>query len=111
MTPTDDASLLHACVDLEYQYLVMYSFAPASDMMFNDMDQPSGRPARNRTPDALFKLADRATSASREMLNTLVNVLEPSSMLKYVPVRCWLFLVAANLHLLKVSLNSRHTSK
>ena len=93
----DDASLLRACVDLEYQYLVMYSFAPASYMSLNE---PGDWPARGS--QALLQLADRATSASREMLNTIITVLEPSSLLKYVPVRCWQFLVAANLHLLKV---------
>lgn len=102
----DEQSLLRACIDLEYQYLIMYSFAPASHVLLNDSEPGhlGERPANNRRSEALRALADRATSASREILTTLVDTLEPSKMLKYVPVRCWLFIVAANLHLLKVSL-------
>lgn len=92
-------------MELEYQYLIMYSFAPASHIVLGDNPpkDPSEKPSKGRAPDSLLALANRATSASREILNTLVNVLEPSVLLKYVPVRCWQFVVAANLHLLKVS--------
>lgn len=85
----------------------MYSFTPASHVLLhNDSEprEPSERPAHNRRPEALRALANRATSASREILSTLVDTLEPSKMLKCVPVRFWQFIVAANLHLLRVSL-------
>ena len=83
----------------------MYSFAPASHAVHGD-GGPGGlgaKPTEGLVAGSLLALANRATSASRKILNTLVDVLEPSAMLKYIPVRCWLFVVAANLHLLKVS--------
>ena len=101
----DEHSLLRACIDLEYQYLLMYSFAPANHLLQNNNEpwELADRSARNRRPEALRALADRAICASRKILATVVDTLEPSKMLKYVPVRCWQFIVAANLHLLKVS--------
>lgn len=102
---TNEQSLLRSCIDLEYQYLVMYSFAPASHVLLNDSEprDTGERSAHSLRPEALCALAARATSASREILNILVGTLEPSKMLKYVPVRFWQFIVAAILHLLKVS--------
>ncbi|KAL0929746.1 uncharacterized protein CTRU02_215389 [Colletotrichum truncatum] len=65
----------------------MYSLAPASHIMLNNVGSgPTHEgPIYNRRSETLAALANRATSASREMLNTLVDVLEPSTMLKYVP--------------------------
>lgn len=51
---------------------------------------------------SLYRLADQASQASHQMLLTVINVLEPWKLTRYLPVRCWLFIVAANLHLLKV---------
>ncbi|KAH6663274.1 hypothetical protein F5X68DRAFT_177918 [Plectosphaerella plurivora] len=93
-----EQGLLSACVHLEYQYLVMYSLAPASDVL------PSLGDSEDMKSRAVRDLAKRATGASREMLTILIHTLEPSGMLKYVPVRVWQFLVAANLHLLKTTL-------
>lgn len=96
----DEPNLFRACVDIDYQYLVMYSFAPATHATLSDGD--TGGVSQRGRPGTLRKLADRAATASREMLTTITDILGPSSMLKYVPVRCWQFIVAANLHLLKV---------
>ena len=77
----------------------MYCFAPANYALHN-------RPVTDLTEQkaaALSRLANQATEASYQMLSIIVNVLEPSRLMQYLPVRCWLFIVAANLHLLKVS--------
>ncbi|KAK4235086.1 hypothetical protein C8A03DRAFT_18126, partial [Achaetomium macrosporum] len=54
---------------------------------------------------ALARLADRATGASYHMLSVVVD-LAPSHLLRYLPVRCRLCIVAANLHLQKSTLTA-----
>ena len=96
---TGESKLLSVWLDLEYHYSVMYSFAPANYALHN---HPTAE-MTEQTAAALSRLDNQASQASHQMLSIVINVLEPSRLMKYLPVRCWLFLVAANLHLLKVS--------
>ncbi|KAL2129400.1 hypothetical protein VTI74DRAFT_7844 [Chaetomium olivicolor] len=105
------APLLSACLDLEYHYSVMYSFAPAYSALqhYNaNQSEPDRTPSDSYEPKvaALSRLADQATHASHQILSIVVNVLAPSNLGRYLPVRCWVFIVAANLHLLKSTLTS-----
>jgi hypothetical protein len=94
--------LLSACLDLEYHYTLMYSFAPASYALQHHVASASSIDERLHSKvAALTRLAEKATNASYQMLSIFVN-LGPSNLLRYLPVRCWVFIVAANLHLLKV---------
>ncbi|KAK4150204.1 hypothetical protein C8A00DRAFT_46358 [Chaetomidium leptoderma] len=99
------AELLRTCLDLEYHYALMYSFAPASYALQHHNSTATSE--TDKTDQhlalkvaALTRLADQATGASYQMLSIIVN-LGPSNLLRYLPVRCWVFIVAANLHLLK----------
>jgi hypothetical protein len=95
--------LLSACLDLEYHYTLMYSFAPASYALQHHAASETSTDERLHSKvAALTRLAEKATSASYQMLSIFVN-LGPSNLLRYLPVRCWVFIVAANLHLLKVA--------
>ncbi|KAH7155910.1 hypothetical protein EDB81DRAFT_880244 [Dactylonectria macrodidyma] len=100
MMPIDDVSLFCAYCDFGYQYLLMYSFASASYMIINNTS--SGELGETPTP-------------SREMLNTLINILEPSKMLNYVPTTLTAEVVTAESHddarLLRTSIEAiRHGS-
>ncbi|KAH8665679.1 hypothetical protein BGZ61DRAFT_498781 [Ilyonectria robusta] len=92
--------LLDTCLDLEYHCLVMYSFAPASYVLHSTLPVP----LTDGKKDALLNLANKATKASHDMLSILINVLGPLHLTRYLPVRYWLFIVAAVIHLLKNTL-------
>lgn len=104
-----ESQLLRACLELEYHYSLMYSFAPASYALqhYNNATPTPSEPARRDETNsakvaALTRLSDQASGASYQMLSIIVN-LGPTNLLRYLPVRCWVFIVAAYLHLLKVS--------
>jgi hypothetical protein len=83
----------------------MYSFAPASNALHtNSTAEVSGIPMQERKRSGLARLANQAAQASHQMLSIVINVLEPSGLMRYLPVRCWLYIVAAHIHLLKVCL-------
>ncbi|KAL2129401.1 hypothetical protein VTI74DRAFT_7845 [Chaetomium olivicolor] len=103
--------LLSACVDLEFHYSVMYSFAPAYSALqhYNtNQSELEKTPSDSYQPKvaALSRLADQATHASHKILSIVVNVLAPTNLGRYLPVRLWGLIVAANLHLLKSTLAS-----
>lgn len=78
---------------MEFHYITMYCFAPAAQAL----------PSSSRTAaNALSEFSDQAAQASYSLLAVIVDVLEPGKLIAYLPVRCWLFIVAASLHLLKV---------
>ncbi|KAI9037191.1 uncharacterized protein KD926_000764 [Aspergillus affinis] len=100
-------SLLSMCMDLEYHYSVMYSFALASYILHN----MSAEDLNEQKRASLLQLISRESQASHIMLSMTVNKIGRSRMMRYLPVRCWLFIVAAGLHLLKLVLNaSLHSS-
>ncbi|EGX43113.1 hypothetical protein AOL_s00215g722 [Orbilia oligospora ATCC 24927] len=98
---SSETALLGACLDIEYHYSVMYSFAPASNVLHHVSTESTEGKANDVEVAALIKLADQATQASQQILSIVVNVLQPSQLMRYLPVRCWVFIVAANIHLLK----------
>lgn len=80
----------------------MYSFAPASYALQHHTAAEANTDERLGSKlAALARLAEQATDASYQMLSIFVS-LGPSNLSRYLPVRCWVFIVAANLHLLKV---------
>ncbi|KAM5360960.1 hypothetical protein ACJZ2D_013414 [Fusarium nematophilum] len=93
----DANTFLSACLDMEFYYITMYCFAPAAQA-----SQSSSRAINDDT--ALSDFSDQAAQASFSLLSVIVDVLEPAKLLVYLPVRCWLFIVAASLHLLKATL-------
>lgn len=95
--------LLRSCLDIEYQYVVMYSFAPASQALQTVSSQAAGDVLSSQNASALSRLASLAKQACYDLLSVVVHTLGPSRLLTYVPVRFWLFVVAASLHLLKVA--------
>ncbi|KAG7291236.1 hypothetical protein NEMBOFW57_001248 [Staphylotrichum longicolle] len=107
-----ESQLLRACLELEYHYSLMYSFAPASYALqhYNNATPTPSEPARRDETNsakvaALTRLSDQASGASYQMLSIIVN-LGPTNLLRYLPVRCWVFIVAAYLHLLKSTLTT-----
>ncbi|KAM0424161.1 hypothetical protein ACHAPT_010530 [Fusarium lateritium] len=98
----DSNTFLGACLDMEFHYITMYCFAPAAQAL----------PSSSRTAaGALSEFSDQAAQASCSLLAVVVDVLEPAKLLAYLPVRCWLFIVAASLHLLKATIgNEQHIS-
>ncbi len=87
----------------------MYSFAPASYALQHHHTTAQSAPYRSDDGlaaklAALTRLADQATRASRRMLTIMVNLGALSGVLRYFPIRCWVLIVSANLHLLKVSI-------
>ena len=103
---TADSTLLEACVNIERDYSVMYCFAPAIQASTHHGAAKHSTSAKeNATGDhlALSAFASKATQASRQILTTVVENLRPVGLVSYLPVRCWLCIVAAYLHLLKVS--------
>ncbi|KAF5006341.1 hypothetical protein FDECE_7269 [Fusarium decemcellulare] len=91
--------LLSSCVDMEVHYVTLFCFAPAGQVVHS-----SSKEAPRESFQALLDFADEAALASHALLCIVVDVLEPSGLMKYLPVRCWLFIVAASLHLLKATL-------
>ncbi|KAK0124480.1 hypothetical protein ONS95_009432 [Cadophora gregata] len=90
----DENSPLNACLSIEFYYAVIYSLSPAAYATATSTD-----------------LRQAAVEAARDMLALVVNVLEPTGVLRVLPVRCWLFVTTAGLHLLKdtVSQNPNFT--
>jgi hypothetical protein len=93
----DVSSLLNACLLIEFYYISLFCFAPAAEAA-----QTGSTSLPQETLQALSEFEDEATRASHGLLSILVDFLKPSGLIKYLPVRCWLFVVAASLHLLKV---------
>ncbi|KAJ6076999.1 hypothetical protein N7499_008980 [Penicillium canescens] len=92
----DQRSLLGACLSIEVRYAVIYSLSPASHVRVSEVDEVGLLRVQN--------LRDAAVRAARELLSLVTDVLEPSNLLRYIPVHCWLFTMAASLHLLKEAL-------
>jgi len=82
---------------MEFHYITLFCFAPAAQAV-----QIGSRAVPHETLQTLSEFEDQATQASHALLSIVVDVLNPSELTKYLPVRCWLFIVAASLHLLKV---------
>lgn len=93
----DVNSLLSACLLIEFYYINLFCFAPAAQAV-----QTGSTSLPQETLQALSEFEDQATQASHALLSIVVDFLKPSGLIKYLPVRCWLFIVAASLHLLKV---------
>lgn len=101
LTKTSGASrLASVCLDLEYHYSVLYSFGPANYAL-HSTNAPGVAEA---TVAGLTRLSNRASQASYQMLSVVVKDLATTTLMRYLPVRCWLFIVSAHLHLLKVCL-------
>ncbi|KAK1500319.1 hypothetical protein CABS01_10043 [Colletotrichum abscissum] len=96
----DQSELLTTCLDLEYHYMVMYSCAPAGHVLYNNVSMALADDKRQ----ALSVLDKKAADASRDILSIFTRVSRPSHITRYLPVRCWLFIVSANLHLLRSTL-------
>lgn len=87
---------------MEYYYTMMYSLAPASQAP-EDLKLNTGTTSQSaEDPMSVFHFAQQATQASYALLTLVIDILQPTGLLPYLPVRCWLFIVAASLHLLKV---------
>ncbi|KAG9257399.1 uncharacterized protein F5Z01DRAFT_385094 [Emericellopsis atlantica] len=102
-----DSTLLKACVDIECDYSVMYCFAPAVQAATNyGAAKNNASTKENATGDQLelSVFASKATEASRQILTTVVEILLPAGLVSYLPIRCWLCIFAAYLHLLKTTL-------
>ncbi|KAF5573955.1 ARO80-positive transcription regulator of ARO9 ARO10 [Fusarium pseudoanthophilum] len=95
----DVNSLLNACLLIEFYYISLFCFAPAAQAV-----QTGSTLLPQETLQALSEFEDEATRASHALLSIVVDFLKPSGLIKYLPVRCWLFIVAASLHLLKATL-------
>ncbi|KAL7763900.1 hypothetical protein ACKLNR_007258 [Fusarium oxysporum f. sp. zingiberi] len=95
----DFNSLLNACLLMEFYYISLFCFAPAAQAI-----QVGSRALPQERLQALSEFEDQATQAGHALLSIVVDFLKPSGLIKYLPVRCWLFIVAASLHLLKATL-------
>ncbi|EWG53354.1 hypothetical protein FVEG_17098 [Fusarium verticillioides 7600] len=95
----DVNSLLNACLLIEFYYISLFCFAPAAQAI-----QTGSTSLPQETLQALSEFEDESTLASHALLSIVVGFLRPSGLIKYLPVRCWLFIVAASLHLLKATL-------
>lgn len=94
----DANPFLSACLDMEFYYITMYCFAPAAQAL-----QSTPRGDTREVLKTVSEFANQAAQASHALLLCVVSdVLEPAKLIAYLPVRCWLFIVAASLHLLKV---------
>ncbi|KAE8420568.1 hypothetical protein BDV36DRAFT_293222 [Aspergillus pseudocaelatus] len=101
----DPGDFLNACIEMEYNYTLMYSFAPASHASYSfDTNHPTTAPHKE-APTILSHYTQQATQASYDLLSIAVGVLHPAGLLPYLPVRCWLFIVAASLYLLRATLS------
>lgn len=99
-------TFLSACLDLEFHYITMYCFAPAAQAL-----QSSSASSTHEHAAALSNFAEQAAQASHALLSVVVDILEPARLIAYLPVRYWLFIVAASLHLLKAILaKNQHVS-
>jgi len=94
LTDADQTSLLSACLSIEFGYAVIYSLSPVRYV---------APPENNEAKSNIQSLRRETIQASRNLLALVSDVLHPSGMLQYIPVRCWVFIMAASLHLLKVS--------
>ncbi|KAF5532855.1 d-lactate dehydrogenase (cytochrome) [Fusarium mexicanum] len=92
----DINSLLNACLVIEFYYISLFCFAPAAQAI-----QTGSTSLPQETLQTLSEFEDHATQASHALLSIVVDSLKPLGLIKYLPVRCWLFIVAASLHLLK----------
>ncbi|KAF4952429.1 hypothetical protein FSARC_12646 [Fusarium sarcochroum] len=99
--PDDTSLLLKACLHMEFHYMTLFCFTPAAQAM-----QVGSKALPLEALWALSGFKDKATQASHALLSIVVDVLKPSELTKYLPVRCWSFIVAASLHLLKATLTS-----
>lgn len=94
-------SLPTACLALEYYYARVYCFSPAAHVL-HSRDR-YGNDDIDRYQSAFSQFLNEATKASIDILNSIVNVLAPSKVLRYVGVRYWIYVVCACLFVLKVS--------
>lgn len=94
---------LHYWLDVEYNYALMYSFAPALHALrtWNMSQEPAPQMADSDIRQ-YSQFAHRAKQASRDLLSIIVHSLEPLKLLELAPVRFWSYIIAASLHLLKV---------
>ncbi|KAF7545561.1 hypothetical protein G7Z17_g9088 [Cylindrodendrum hubeiense] len=63
--------------------------------------QSSSTSATTGNAAVLSNFAEQAAQASHALLSVVVEILEPARLIAYLPVKYWLFIVAASLHLLK----------
>ena len=87
---------------MEFHYITLFCFAPAAQAV-----QMGSGALPQETLQTLTEFEDQATQASHALLSIVVDTLSPSGLTKYLPVRCWLIIVAASLHLLKVHWDSK----
>uniref|UniRef100_A0A0D2YJR7 Uncharacterized protein n=1 Tax=Fusarium oxysporum (strain Fo5176) TaxID=660025 RepID=A0A0D2YJR7_FUSOF len=83
-----------------YRSNKMSCCAPAGHVLHNNASMALADDKRK----ALLVLDEKAAHASRDILSIVTSILRPSHMTRYLPVRCWLFIVSANLHLLRSTL-------
>lgn len=95
LTDADQSSLLSACLSIEFGYAVIYSLSPVGYVTV---------PENIKATSNVQSLRHETIQAARNLLSLVSGALDSSGMLQYIPVRCWVFAMAASLHLLKVSL-------
>lgn len=112
---TGAAWLPRVCLDLEYWYIIYYSYSTATralDAINNEAVTLPPEWIAQHYP-VLEEYVQKAFDACVELLTTVVEMLEPGGFLKHMLVRYWLSIVAAGLFILKVSistLRTRHAS-
>ncbi|KAM6529368.1 zinc finger transcriptional activator [Fusarium falciforme] len=91
----DQSSLLSACLSIEFGYAVIYSLSPVGYVTV---------PENIKATSNVQSLRHETIQAARNLLSLVSGALDSSGMLQYIPVRCWVFTMAASLHLLKETL-------
>ncbi|KAE8131123.1 hypothetical protein BDV38DRAFT_32911 [Aspergillus pseudotamarii] len=75
-------------------------YVPPWCLLFLRHQSPNDRTA----PTTLCHSTQQATQASYDLLSIAVGILHPAGLLPYLPVRCWHFIVAASLPLLRATI-------
>ena len=96
----DAARLTSLLLSLDYEYLLLCIYGPAYSAL-------TGPRARHLPPEAevssdLERLSAGATETSLRLLTTATHVIYAEGFLSLLPVRYWLYIVTAGVHLLKV---------
>ena len=100
---TDVFPLSRICIDLEYHYARLFIFAPAAHALHSTTASGSSEPDYTEPHvNVLSWFADDTKTTSSNLLHVVIKTQETSNLLRYLPVRYWLFIVSASLHLLKV---------
>ncbi|KAL7911701.1 hypothetical protein GGI35DRAFT_296457 [Trichoderma velutinum] len=92
-------------LDIEYRYALMYSFNPSLHVLRSETDSNGSlSEVQDRNLQTYRRYAQRAGQASHDLLSIVTYSLEPCGLLTLAPVRFWLYIIAASLHLIKTTL-------